>query len=69
MIPLAKRRKMMQTNLVGEMTVLDIRGAWKKITKKVMIDSHDDEDRDLIMAVANQLRVKTSEEMDTIKAI
>ena len=50
---LAMRRKMLQTNLVGEMTVLDLS---KKRNKNFIVEHSEDEDKDLIMAVAKQLK-------------
>ena len=50
---LAMRRKMLQTNLVGEMTVLDLS---KKRNKNFIVEHSEAEDKDLIMAVAKQLK-------------
>ena len=61
------RRKMIQTNLAGEMTVLDIQKRYS--SSKSILEHQDGEDQDLIMAIAQQLKVKTSEEMDAIKEV
>ena len=65
------RRKMIQTNLAGEMTVLDIQKRYsnsKSILEHVQ-EGGRGEEQDLIMAIAQQLKVKTSEEMDAIKDV
>ena len=65
------RRKMIQTNLAGEMTVLDIQKRYsnsKSILEHVQ-EGGSGEEQDLIMAIAQQLKVKTSEEMDAIKEV
>ena len=58
---------MIQTNLAGEMTVLDIQKRYS--SSKSILEHQDGEDQDLIMAIAQQLKVKTSEEMDAIKDV
>ncbi len=60
------RRRKMETNLMGEMTILHFKaGAAKDLTN---IDQ-DDEEHDLILAVAKQLNVKTSDEMEGIRQV
>ena len=54
---LSMKRKMLQTNLVGEMTVLDLS---KKRNKNFIVEHSEDEDKDLIMAVAKQLKASVS---------
>ena len=59
---------MIQTNLAGEMTVLDIQKRYSN-SKSILEHQKEDEDQDLIMAIAQQLKIKTSDEMDAIKDV
>ena len=61
---------MIQTNLAGEMTVLDIQKRYSNSNSKSILEHQkEDEDQDLIMAIAQQLKIKTSDEMDAIKDV
>ena len=63
---LETKRKMMETNLVGEMTVLNFKSHSKSFLQSLEME---DEEHDLILAVARQLKVRTSDEMDGIREV
>ena len=67
------KRRMMESNLVGEMTILNFKDSKQKELHEVKVsttcNADEREDMDLIMAVANQLQCKTSNEMDGIREV
>lgn len=63
-----QKRRLIETNLVGEMTVLSLSSKGSKSISNTLGDQ-DDEEHDLILAVANQLKIKTSVEMDHIREV
>ena len=66
---LSKKYKMMETNIVGEMTILQVKQGSVTSKSFASLYDQDDEEHDLILAVAKQLNVKTSDEMETIRDI
>ena len=60
---------MMETNLVGEMTVLNIKGSVSQNKNISNLYDQEDEEHDLILAVAEKLKVQTSEEMEGIRDV
>ena len=69
-----ERRKLMETNLVGEMTVIQFQPSEKagNLTHAISTESlsgADTEELDLIEAVAKQLRLKTSKEIQGLRQV
>ena len=66
-----ERRKLMETNLVGEMTVLKFESGNGGLTHAISTESltGETEELDLIEAVAKQLRLKTSKEIQGLRQI
>jgi lysophospholipase len=74
-LSLEQKRKMMETNIVGEMTVIDFKGGesgTRQLNKTISTDSlatEATEELDLIQAVAKQLHIKTSHEIDGLRDV
>ena len=64
-LSLEDKQKLLETNMSGEMTVLQFKGSVPSRRTSLAQDQEDD----LILAVAKQLKVKTSDEMEGIRQV
>ena len=63
-LSLNEKKALLETNISGEMTVLQFKGTSSRRTSLAQ-----DQEDDLILAVAKQLKVKTSDEMEGIRQV
>jgi len=68
-LDLEQKRKLMETNLVGEMTILNVKGSSLTAKSFSYLLEEEGEEHDLILAVARQLKIRTSDEMEAIRDV